>query len=234
MHSIRVEKFEGPLELLLELIEKEKLDITLVSLSQVTEQYLDALEGLNETRPDELADFLVVASKLLLIKSRVLLPDLLPLDEEAEDLAIQLKMYKEYYDASKVIHKMLLKKHFSFPRTKPAVTITTVFNPPKSLTAAKLKDLFLTVLREIEPIIALPKEVIRRSVSLHEKISSIRTLLEQTSSVRFSGLVEKAQSRMDIIVTFLALLELVKQRTIVVTQDSMFEEIVVETTETII
>jgi segregation and condensation protein A len=231
MRHVRVEKFEGPLELLLDLIERERLDITEISLSQVTEQYLSYLNQLVDRNPDELADFLVVASKLLLIKSRILIPDLVVDDDDGTDLAMQLKMYKEYYEASKVIHAMLLKKHFSFSRSKPAVAITPMFQPPHGLNADSLKQLFLGVLHEIEPIVELPREVLRRAVSLQEKISNIRNMILTEANIRFSSLMHNAESKMEVIVTFLALLELVKQKTIIVTQSAMFEDIVVESLE---
>lgn len=228
MQHVRLQQFEGPLELLLELIELEKLDITDIALSQVTEQYMSYLKQVSDTNPDELADFLVVASKLLLIKSRVLLPELVVEGEDEVDLAMQLKMYKEYYDAAKVLHTRILKKHFSFSRQKPAVPITPVFNPPKLLTAIGLKELFLEVLKEIEPIIDLPKDVVRRAVSLQEKIQSIQQLMIEKVNTNFSKLLKGSSSRMEVIVTFLALLELVKQRTVTLHQQELFDDIVIE------
>lgn len=232
MEKIHIEQFEGPLELLLELIESEKLSITDISLSQVTEQYLKRLSDLAERNPDELADFLVIASKLLLIKSRVLLPELSIDDEDESDLALQLKMYKEYYDASKVILRMIGAHSFSFPRAKPAVSITPVFNPPKNLTSSLLADFFRTVLKDIEPIVELPRDVVRRTVSMQEKIANIQFQISKQAKIQFSKMMKESKSKMEVIVTFLALLELVKQRTIVVRQESIFEEIYVESSET--
>jgi segregation and condensation protein A len=233
MKKIQIEQFEGPLEFLLELIEHEKLSITDISLSQVTEQYLKMLEGLAEKNAEDLADFLVVASKLLLIKSRVLLPELVLEDEDESDLALQLKMYKEYYDASKVITQMIAVHHFSFSREKPAVSITPVFNPPKSLNQGLLLELFRKVLKDIEPIVELPREVIRRAVSLQEKISNIQQMISREATVQFSNILKNSKSKMEVIVTFLAILELVKQRIVVVRQEEIFEDIFVESTEII-
>jgi len=217
---------------LLELIESEKLLITDISLSKVTEQYLRHLSELAERNPDELADFLVIASKLLLIKSRVLLPELTIDDEDESDLALQLKMYKEYYNASKILLGILGAHAFSFPRLKPAVSITPVFNPPKNLTSNSLADFFRGVLKDIEPIVGLPRDIVRRTVSMQEKISNIQRQISQQATLQFSNMLKESKSKMEVIVTFLALLELVKQRTIVVRQESIFEEIYVESTET--
>src|SRR3989344_5157057 len=104
MHSFRLEQFEGPLDLLLQLIEQQELDITTVSLAKVTDQYLQYLEELERIVPEEVADFLLVASKLIYLKSKYLLPDLAVADEQdSGDLERQLKMYRQFYEASKVM-----------------------------------------------------------------------------------------------------------------------------------
>src|SRR3989338_9236417 len=108
MYQTKLEQFEGPLHLLLELIEAEKLDITSIALSKVTDQFLDYLTETSDLHPEELADFLVVAARLLLIKSRALLPSLTGEGDEEADLERQLKIYREYYEASKSMHALLL------------------------------------------------------------------------------------------------------------------------------
>src|SRR3990167_7246611 len=113
--KIKLEQFEGPLDLLLTLIEEQKIDITQVSLSQVTEQFLQYVSTARGMHPEELADFLVVAAKLLFIKSKTLLPSL-HIEEEDGDLEKQLKMYKLYYDASQRIQAMLAQRRYSFSR----------------------------------------------------------------------------------------------------------------------
>ncbi len=229
MRHITVEKFAGPLDLLLQLIETEELDITQVALAQVTEQYLRTLEGATSVGPEELADFLVVAAKLLLIKSRVLLPQLQVGDEtEATDLERQLKMYKAYLDASRAVSKIIHKRRFTFGRGKPAVMIEQKFSPPPSLTSAALHVTFLSVLQELEPVISLPKAVIERTVSIAEKIEHIRVLILDQALVSFKQIVQQAGSKTDVIVSFLALLELVKQRGIMVKQTALFDDIAIQ------
>ena len=113
MVNFKLEKFEGPLSLLLKLIEQEELDITQVSLANVADQYVNYIRQSDHINPDEVADFLVVAAKLLLIKSRALLPYLYPEEEEdIEELQQQLRMYQEFVKASKGINLMLGKKKF--------------------------------------------------------------------------------------------------------------------------
>jgi len=112
-YKVQIEQFQGPLDLLLRLIEKEKLDITEVALSKVTEQYLKHLELIEESLPEDLADFLVIATKLLYIKSKALLPYLYPEDDDETDLAEQLKMYKLFLEAAKKLDQTIKVKKFS-------------------------------------------------------------------------------------------------------------------------
>lgn len=226
-YKIKLEQFEGPLDLLLQLIEQQDLDITQVSLANVTGQYLNYLNQTPDISTDELADFLVVAAKLLLIKSKILLPELAIEEEEGYDLEKQLKIYREYYEASKILHKMILKRRFSFPREKMAVHIEKIFNPPKTLTAEKMKQLFIGVLKEIEPWVSLPREVMVKTISIQQRIQGIREMIAEQATLTFKNILVTAKNKTEIIVTFLALLELVKQRTVVVVQESVFEDIVV-------
>lgn len=227
-YKIKLEQFEGPLDLLLQLIEQEEMDITQVSLANVTEQYLVYLNESPDISTEELADFLVVAAKLLLIKSRTLLPQLQMDEEEGTDLEQQLKIYKEFYEASKILHKMILKRKFLFSRERPVVPIEKVFNPPKSITADRLRLLFAGILRELEPWVNLPSEVMVKTISIRERIANIQEMITNQVSLSFKNLLKSANNKTDIIVTFLALLELVKQRTIMVVQDKVFEDIVVK------
>ncbi len=231
VYKIKIEKFEGPLDLLLQLIEEEEMDITQIALANVTDQYLGYLNDNTDIPTEELADFLVVAAKLLLIKSKSLLPSLEIDDEEATDLENQLKMYKEYYDASKVLQQIINKKHFLFSREKPAVTMDKVFNPPQSLTTVKLHQLFADVLSELEPWVNLPTDVIKRTISIRERIANIRDMITREANISFKTLLKTAKDKTEVIVTFLALLELVKQKTISVVQNNIFEDIQVRKIE---
>jgi len=232
-YKIKIEQFEGPLDLLLQLIEQEEMDITEVSLANVTEQYLRYINSSEvEISLEELADFLVVAAKLLLIKSRILLPQL-HIDEEEDgiDLEQQLKIYREFYDASKVLHKMILRKKFLFQRERAAVRVENIFNPPKSLTADRLRDLFRGVLKDLEPWVSLPREVMVKTISIKERIANIQELISRGVNTSFRELLKGTKSKTEVIVTFLALLELVKQRSIAVVQEGIFDDIVVKRME---
>lgn len=225
--AVKLEQFEGPLDLLLELIEAEKLDISQVSLARVTDGYLHYVHEHPEIPPEELADFLVIASRLLFIKSRILLPFLQGLaDAEEGDLESQLRIYKEYLDASKAIEAMIGKRRFLYVHEKlPHVDIG--FAPPKKLTAGAMADLLRAVIARLEPVVKVPRAVVEKTVSIHEKIRQIQGLIAQATSVRFSSVLASAESRTEVIVSFLALLELVKQRTVSVNQESIWGDIVI-------
>ena len=227
--KFRLEKFEGPLDLLLQLIESADLDITEVALSEVADQFMQHLTKVEEKNPEEMADFLVIASKLLLIKSKILLPNLdLGGDEEILSLENQLKIYKEYYDASKNIEEILLSKKVLFSRKKIPIDIEVLFNPPKNLGMEKLKKVFLEIVKEIEPIVRLPKKSLLKAVSIKEKIENIKDKILHGMKLNFSELIKESKDRTDVIITFLGVLELVKQKSVSVHQDDKFGDIVVE------
>ncbi len=231
MHNVKVEHFEGPLDLLLQLIEQEKLDITTVSLATVTDQYIDIV---NQSAQDhrvhleELADFLVIAARLLLLKSKALLPFLQWGEEDdSEDLTAQLKMYKEYLDAAKRLQTMIAQGSFSFARQKLLAEREVEFNPPPKLTSSKLRDALLEVIRGLQPVLNLPTDTIRRTVNIQEKITSIREHIYRNATSNFSEILRQAKDKTEVIVTFLALLELVKQQTVFIQQDNVFDDIII-------
>lgn len=227
MYQIKIEHFEGPLDLLLQLIEQQRLDITQLALAHVTEQYIGIMhEAKDAIGLDELADFLVIAAKLLVIKSKALLPYLIwDQDDDEDDLERQLKIYKEFYEASKVVGKIISKKHFAFSREKLLSAGDIGFQPPKSLTCAKLAKIYTQFINGLVPWMMLPKGVIKKTINIQQKIQQIRDLIWQKTSARFSDLLKEAKDKTEVVVSFLALLELVKQRTVVVSQETIFEEI---------
>jgi len=229
MHRIKVEKFEGPLDLLLQLIEQQELDICEVALSQVTEQYIQYLNESKELAVEELADFLSVAARLLLIKSKALMPYLTwETEEEYDDLEKQLKIYREYLEASRMIRKMILKKRFTYAREKMPQIVNEGFNPPKNVTVVKLQKVFVSILKDLEPLTRVTKEVIRKTINIQEKIQRIRNLISKEASLNFERIIKESKSKTEVIVNFLAILELVKQRTVVVKQGGMFDSMIIE------
>ncbi|MFA5076324.1 MAG: segregation/condensation protein A [Patescibacteria group bacterium] len=224
-YEVRMEQFAGPLDLLLQLIEAEKMDVTKVSLAKVADQYLSYINSATEINPEEMADFLVVAAQLILIKSKALLPDL-EMEEEG-DLEIQLKLYKEFLEASKKVESMIRKKKFGHGREKLPAEIAPSFNPPKKLATNKMAEIFQSILAKIEPLVHLPERVIKRIISLEEKIFNIRRTITEKIQATFNELVNR-EDKAEVIVSFLALLELVKQRNITLEQEERFGNIFIK------
>ncbi len=224
-YRIKLEKFEGPLDLLLQLIEAEELPITEVSLANVTEQYVNHLRSIEEKNPEELADFLLIAAKLLLIKSRILLPALdLGVDEDGMSLEEQLKLYREYAAASREVGKMIGKHRFAWGRERSPIQ-QGVFTPPPNLTMEKLASVFWDVIRALEPVLELPKAAMERTVSIKEKIDELKSLVLNRVELSFATMVRGAKNKTEVIVSFLALLELIKQKIVLVSQGDLFEDI---------
>lgn len=230
-YEVKHNQFSGPLDALLSLIEREELEITNISLSKVTDEFFAYLDTHQELPAHELADFLVVASKLLFIKSRAILPSVFmaPEEEEVGDLAAQLRMYKAFVEASKKIEERLAQKRFAFAREPVVVKREPGFYPPKDITSDLLHRAFLSVIDKLKPLIALPKAAIKRVVSIRERIETIREYLGQRKNASFQEVIADAKDKTEVIVSFLALLELVKQRELFVDQEGLFGDIQVRT-----
>ena len=211
----------------MQLIEKQKLEITEITLSQVTDQYIQYLEGMENKQADELADFLVIAARLLLLKSKALLP-YLEQEEELDDLEKQLKMYKEFIDASKKIQELIGQKRFTFSRQKPIARTEIEFSPPQELKVHNLKESLLIILRRLDPLVKLPRQMMEKTVSLQQTIFDIQKYLKTKGKMGFNQIMTDSKSKTEVIVNFLALLELVKQRHLKLKQTKNFEDIIIE------
>lgn len=227
MYNIKLDQFEGPLDLLLNLIEEQKLDVTRLSLAKVADQYLDYINNKKDITLEHLADFLTIASRLILIKSKALLPTLeLSDEEEAEikDLELQLAEYRKFKDISKRVGKMYSSHRSSFSRESFA-GIRVFFYPPRNTDVFDLKKTFSRILSEIPVIEKLGEEMVKEVVTLEEKINHLQKTLRERVETTFSELTSGAKNKIEIIVSFLAMLELVKQKIINVEQSGMFKEI---------
>ncbi len=230
-YELKLEKFEGPLALLLKLVEQEDLEITEISLARVTEdylKYLGELEKSGQIAEEELADFLVLAAKLLYIKSKALLPEMSGTEEEGISLEDQLKMYKEFIEASKKIEQIIKKKHFSYFREVPWKNLKKGFYPPRGLTVTKMQRMFEELLERLKPILELPKLSLEKTITIKEKIQEIEDILNNASRVGFNELLKMVKHKTEIIITFLAILELTKQRQVIIFQEQNFENILIE------
>ncbi len=224
MFAVSTNSFEGPLSLLLELIEAEKMDISQVALGQVTESYLRYLEQQPGMAPEEMADFLVVATKLVLIKSRLLLPELPVIEEQGPSLEEQLRLYRNYAEAAKVLALRLSSGLVMYSHEKLPV-FEIGFVPPSKFGLEQMQLMMCGVLKKITPIQQLPNAAIEAVVSIHDKIAEFRNILATAKRASFGQILQRAQSRTEMVVCFLALLELVKQRSVLVEQDGQFADI---------
>jgi segregation and condensation protein A len=227
MYNIKLDQFEGPLDLLLKLIEEQQLDVTRLSLAKVADGYLKYIEQKENITLENLADFLTVASKLILIKSKALLPTLeLSQEEEAEikDLELQLAEYKRFKEAAKKIGAIARSSRASFSR-ESFLGIGSFFYPPKNTNVFDLKKYFTHILSEIPIIEKLEEEMVREVITLEEKISHLQEYLRKKIETTFSEITNGAKDKIDVIVSFLAMLEMVKQRIVQVEQNNLFEEI---------
>lgn len=230
--KVKLDQFEGPLDLLLGLIEQQQLDITAVSLATVTEQFLIYVRGLEQKNPMLLGDFLLIAAKLLVIKSKALLPDL-TFDAEEEDAAFDLTqrllVYKKFKEAAKFLKRLDSKRRQSWVR-EAEISDQTAFLPDPSITADRLALNLKKVADELREIIKLPKQIMTEVVSISEKIAHIQKLISDKVQTSLSELIKESKNKTEVIVTFLALLELIKQRVLTVEQNEMFSDIVIRKT----
>jgi len=227
--QIRVHQFEGPLDLLLKLIEEQKLEINQISLASVTEQFLEYLRSQTKIEPQALADWLVIAAKLLVIKSKALLPALnLPEEEEEEasNLTWQLYQYKKYKECAKYLIKLDDKRKQSWGRQASFVEKIT-FYPDNSVTTATMSSAMRYIAKTLAEIAKLPKKVLEEVITISEKIEHMQNMIHKKVEMRLKDLVKKAKSKIEVIVTFLALLELVKQKILTTEQEAMFSDIII-------
>ena len=230
-YQVSTDVYSGPLDLLLQLIEKAELDITRLALAQVTDQYLEYMHHIETQDAAEVSAFLVIAARLVQIKSAALLPrPVLPgiqLEEDpGEALARQLILYKRFKDLSHFLENQDATGRHTYLRLDPS---------PHALFATKLDIEDLT----IEDIVAAARDIFGdpnnlaplsdvvtfQRVTIREKISSILELLRMGGEQSFEQLFAPGKTRLEIVVTFLALLELVKRHMVGASQNSLFGNI---------
>ena len=233
-YQVKIQAFEGPLDILLNLIEERKLEITQISLAEVTAHFIEYVE--NERIPaGTIAQFLSVAARLLLIKTKALLPFLTLSEEEEEelvDLETRLKLLARFREAGKHLRKCTRQKRYAFGRELlPAAT--TTFYPPQNITADTLHVFFKRIADDFKAFFEKQQyaaATIQKVVSLEERVRHLMQLIEQALEKRFHDVVVDAKNKMEVIVTFLAMLELIKQHIVDVEQQGIFGEITIRKT----
>ncbi len=224
--EFKLEQFSGPLDLLLSLIDDKKLNISELSLSEVTEQFLGHLNKIDDKKPEDLADFLVVATRLLFIKSNRLLPQFALEEEEGPSLEDQLRVYRAFVEASKKLNKLWLNPNRSVFRSEPPRKVED-FVVPENFSNDNLRESFALLLKKIEPPQPLPRTHIDKNVSVKETIERIRKILKSSKNTSFSSVLQDSKNRTEVIIGFLALLELVKDGAVALRQTNNFKDILI-------
>jgi segregation and condensation protein A len=231
--SIKTEVFEGPLELLLDLVEKRKLLINDISLAAVTDEYMNQVAQMQEMSLPGTANFIALAATLLLIKSKSLLPVLELTEEEEEtidDLENRLRLYQIYREAARNIGAdfgIAISHEREFILEKKPL-----FHPDVFCTALELKEAMYRVIKELPVIEVKPRVQVKKVISLEEMMDRLQRRIESQIKLKFSELLENDAERTVVIVGFLAILESVKQGTILVAQLQRFHDIEIETSGT--
>ncbi|MBO6163132.1 MAG: segregation/condensation protein A [Eubacterium sp.] len=244
--ELKLNVFEGPLDLLLHLIEKNKYNIFDIPIVEITDQYIAYLDAMEETDMDVMSEFLVMAAQLIAIKSKMLLPKEEEPEEEEEDpraeLVRSLLEYKMYKYASYSLKDMELDadkifyKEASIPKevqnyredVDPAEVIGDV-------TLAKLNEIFQDLMRRevfrMDPVRSKFGTISREEIKLEDRMVEIRQEIRGLRSINFRTLLGKRRGKMNIIVSFLAILELMKTGFITIRQESTFGEILIDSLE---
>jgi segregation and condensation protein A len=228
-YRIKTPVYQGPLDLLLQLIENAELDITSLALAQVTDQYLKHLESIEDLAPDEISAFLVIAAKLIQIKSEALLPDKRASREEeldiGDELARQLIAYKRYREIADILDERKQLGYQSFIRLSPASVSITENLDLAGFGVKELFNLASNIFQEGIERQSINTVVERPRITIKDKINKIADQFSTTDSLTFREIIGKNYSRLDIVISFLAILELIKGHFVEVLQEKIFEDI---------
>ena len=240
--SVKIESFEGPLDLLLHLIDINKFNIFDIPIVEITEQYMEYLRSMETKDLNVMSEFLVMAATLLEIKAKMLLPA--EVNEEGEEVdpreelvqkLLEYKMYKymsyELRDRLSLSGKSLYKKATLPEEVAAYETPVDLEELVGDLTLKQLNQIFQSIMRrqteKIDPIRSKFGTIEQEEVSLDEKMAAVRAYAAANRRFRFSALMEGQRSRIQMIVTFLAVLELMKTGELTVVQEHPFEDMMI-------
>ena len=244
--SYKLESFEGPLDLLLHLIEKNKVNIYDIPIAEITDQYMEYVKHMEEESLDVVSEFLVMAATLLEIKARMLRPKEVNEEGEEEDpraeLVARLLEYKTYKLMSVELKDMELDAEKIFYKTPTIPKEVEKYEQPVDLdklldgvTLAKLNQIFLSVMRrqqdKIDPVRSKFGTIRKEPVSLEDRITSVMAYARKHRKFSFRGMLTRQKDKMEVVVTFLAILELMKIGKIHLTQENLFDDMEIETLE---
>ena len=231
-YKVKSEVFEGPLDLLLDLIEKKKLLVNDFSLSEITDDFINYISTLGKIPATKISDFLIIASTLILIKSKSLLPNLsLESDEEGDidDLETRLNLLKIMKDLSISVGEAFGKK-IRFQKKRVKVS-EPKFSPSEELNPHSMRIVMLSVINTFPKFEEKKEARIKKTVSLEDTMNNLINRVKKSMRMNFSEFSGEKKERTGIIVSFLAMLELVKRGFISVEQNGKFDEINMESKE---
>lgn len=243
---VKIENFEGPLDLLLHLIDVNKFNIFDIPIVEITEQYLEFVRNMETKDLNVMSEFLVMAATLLEIKAKMLLP--IEVNEEGEEIdpreelvqkLLEYKMYKymsyELKDRMQVAVKAMYKEPTIPEEVEAYVEPVDLEKLLGDLTLKKLNDIFLSVTKrqneKIDPVRSGFGKIEKEEVSLEDKLDFVESYALKHGTFSFKKLLEGQKSKMQIVVTFLAILELMKTGKIVIKQDGTFADIVITSSQ---
>lgn len=231
--TFQLENFSGPLDLLLALIKKNKLEIEDVELSKLTEQYLEVMKDISTVDMEVASEFIEYAAILIEIKSKKLLPKL---DEGLEDeideeylIKLRLREYQMFKEVNEKLKDMESNDKFYKPPEKEANKFRIVI---KDMQLDMLLDAFVGIMHKVNKVEKSKesKEIVKETYTVEQKIASIKDTLISRDRLKFSELFLESASKEEVITTFMALLELIKMQAIRVSQDDLFSDIQIEKT----
>lgn len=241
--SIKLQQFEGPLDLLLHLIDKNKVDIFDIPIVEITNQYMEYIAEMKRQDLNVVSEFLVMAATLIDIKSRMLLPAPETEDEEEEDPRAELvqqlleyKMYKcmayELRDRQMDAERVLFKEPTIPPEVAEYEEPVNMEELVSDVTLARLNEIFKSIMKKqvdkIDPIRSKFGKIEKEEVSLSDKMAYLENYCLTHSRFSFRSLLEAQAGKMEIIVTFLAILELMKTGKIFISQEHIFDDILIQ------
>ena len=244
--AFKINEFEGPLDLLLHLIDKNKFNIFDIPIVEITEQYLEYVNQMEESNLDVMSEFLVMAAHLISIKAKMLLPKEEKEEEEEEDpraeLVRRLLEYKMYKYASYELKDMELDAVGAFYKgtsiPKEVSEYKEEIDPAEVVgdtTLAMLNEIFNQVMRRtvdrVDPIRSKFGTIEKEEVRIEDKMEEIRSGIKGLKGINFRTLLEVQASRINVIVTFLAILELMKVGDITIKQEGLFGDIIIDSLE---
>lgn len=245
--DIKLQVFEGPLDLLLHLIDKNKINIYDIPIVSITEQYLQYLRSMQELNMDIMSEFLVMAATLIQIKAKMLLPKEEKEEEEEEgdpreELVKRLLEYKMYQYAAQELKELQVNASKMLYKQPTIPKEVLAYEEPidlkelvDGLTLTKLHEIFQAIMKrqkeKIDPIRSSFGKIEKEEISVEEKMETIREQMRGLSRIRFRALLEVQASKVQVVVTFLAILELMKMGALSVRQEQLFGDIILDSLE---